>query len=333
MEKLLIEFLENLELGQVVSFRNMSVVPLFFRNSDGPQYITMKDALENGTLIISEKSTSGTVPELIAVNKGNAPVLLLDGEEVKGAKQNRILNTTVLLKEDSETVIPVSCTEQGRWNYTTQNFGDSEMVTAHKIRVNKNISVRQSLDMGGNYRADQGRVWNDIREYSLAANVASPTGAMRDVFEQKSADINDYLKSFAISPGQKGIFVFLKGEIIGFDFISLASAYEKLHLKLLKSYAMDAILQKESDKKYEAEPTKAKDMLDVLKVSAEKIFDSVGYGRDHRLKGNGVIGSCLEYKDTVIHMACFKVEEAGGTNLDEIGNIAGYRSRRNSRSQ
>ncbi|OQA22103.1 MAG: hypothetical protein BWY60_00352 [Actinobacteria bacterium ADurb.Bin346] len=317
MEKLLIEFFENLELGQIGSFRNMSVVPLFFRNGDGPKYITMKDALENGTLIISEKNASGTVPELIAVNKGSLPVLLLDGEEVKGAKQNRMLNTTILLKEDSETVIPVSCTEQGRWSYTTQNFMDSDVVIAHKIRANKNISVHRSLDMGEKYMADQGKVWNDIIEYSHAADVASPTGAMRDVFEQKSADINDYLKSFAVNPDQKGIFVFIKGEIIGFDFISLASAYEKLHLKLLKSYAMDAILQKESDKKHEADPGKAKDMFEALKTGAEKVFDSIGYGRDH--------------KNTVIHMACFRVEEAGGINFDEIGNIAGYRSRRNNR--
>jgi len=208
---------------------------------------------------------------------------------------------------------------------------DSDVVIAHKIRANKNISVHHSLDMGEKYMADQGKVWNDIIEYSHAADVASPTGAMRDVFEQKSADINDYLKSFAVNPDQKGIFVFLKGEIIGFDFISLASAYEKLHLKLLKSYAMDAILQKESDKKHEADPGKAKDMFEALKTGAEKVFDSIGYGRDHRLKGSGVIGSCLEHKNTVIHMACFRVEEAGGINFDEIGNIAGYRSRRNNR--
>ena len=76
------------------------------------------------------------------------PVLILDGEEIAGAKQNRVLNTTVLLKEESETIIPVSCTEQGRWHYTSDKFSDSGVVTAHKVRLYKNLSVSQSLESG-----------------------------------------------------------------------------------------------------------------------------------------------------------------------------------------
>ena len=34
------------------------------------------------------------MPELRVVNKGDARILVLDGEELRGAKQNRVLNTT-----------------------------------------------------------------------------------------------------------------------------------------------------------------------------------------------------------------------------------------------
>jgi hypothetical protein len=36
-------------------------------------------------------------------------VLILDGEELVGTKQNRIVNTTILVAAGCEIVIPVSC--------------------------------------------------------------------------------------------------------------------------------------------------------------------------------------------------------------------------------
>ena len=45
---------------------------------------------------------------------GDLPLLLPDGEQLVGAKQNRILNMTVLVAAQSEVTIPVSCVEQVR---------------------------------------------------------------------------------------------------------------------------------------------------------------------------------------------------------------------------
>jgi hypothetical protein len=46
-------------------------------------------------------SEGGSVPNLRVINKTPHHVLLFDGEELKGAKQNRILNTTILIAEDT----------------------------------------------------------------------------------------------------------------------------------------------------------------------------------------------------------------------------------------
>src|SRR4030042_597920 len=105
-------------------FNNMGVFPLFTSINDSPKYLTLKEALEKNLLTITEVSQGGSVPELKVLNRGGIPVLLLDGEELAGAKQNRVLNTTILLKEDSETVIPVSCSAQRRWPYASTPFQD-----------------------------------------------------------------------------------------------------------------------------------------------------------------------------------------------------------------
>ena len=133
MEKIIGDYLSSIELGDVQQHKNMAVFPLFTSLNHGPEYLTLKEALALGVLVITEISEGGSVPNLKAINKGDLPILLLDGEELAGAKQNRVLNTTILLKEHSETVIPVSCTEQGRWSYRSAEFADSDVIMAQKL--------------------------------------------------------------------------------------------------------------------------------------------------------------------------------------------------------
>jgi hypothetical protein len=75
---------------------------------------------------VTEVSAIGGVPELKLINDADRPVLLLDGEELVGAKQNRILNVTVLAGAHSTIVIPVSCVEAGRWHHLSAEFAPSD---------------------------------------------------------------------------------------------------------------------------------------------------------------------------------------------------------------
>jgi hypothetical protein len=109
-------FVEGTSFGSTQQHDGVTCVPLLHVNGTGLSYVTLSEALTLGTLTVSEVSTQASVPDLLAVNKGDLPVLILDGEELAGAKQNRTLNTSVLLSAHSETIIPVSCTEQGRWS-------------------------------------------------------------------------------------------------------------------------------------------------------------------------------------------------------------------------
>lgn len=71
---------------------------------------------------VTEVSEAGSVPFLQVANGADRPLLLVDGEELIGAKQNRILNTTVLVAAHAEVTIPVSCVERGRWGYRGREF-------------------------------------------------------------------------------------------------------------------------------------------------------------------------------------------------------------------
>ena len=98
----------GLEFGAPVVHRQMAMFPLLNRKSDAGSrtYLTLDEALESATARVSEVSDGGSVPELLFKNLGDRPVLLVEGEELVGAKQNRTLNISILAPPGRETRIP-----------------------------------------------------------------------------------------------------------------------------------------------------------------------------------------------------------------------------------
>lgn len=85
--------------GTAISHRNLTLVPLKMEKHQArfQSYLLASEAIDVGVLTVTEVDESGTVPELLAINDADQPILLIDGEELQGAKQNRILNTSVLM--------------------------------------------------------------------------------------------------------------------------------------------------------------------------------------------------------------------------------------------
>lgn len=326
MDKEIKKYLTSFEFGELQHFKNMGVIPLMSDLNHDPEYLTLKEALDKQVLIISEVSHEGSVPELKVANKAEIAVLLLDGEELSGAKQNRVLNSTILLKEKSETIIPVSCTEQRRWEYTSRDLSDSGTVMIPKLRVMKARSVSDTLADSQQFRSDQGTVWTGIEEMSEEAEAPSQTGAMRDVFQAKKSDLDAYLEAVNCVPHQRGLFALIDEEIVGFDFVSLESAFSKLHQKLVKSYAMEALLRKKPNTK-EPKIKKAKEFMKEAMKCDDKKYRSVGKGWDHRFEGKEIVGSALKLRNKVIHMAFFRITES-----EKAGKIAGLKRRRGFRT-
>ena len=94
MDAILINFISKIELGELKQFENLGIIPLFTSIDHSPKYLTLKEAIDMRFLSITEVGHGGSVPELKVRNGADIPVLLFDGEEITGGKQNRILNTT-----------------------------------------------------------------------------------------------------------------------------------------------------------------------------------------------------------------------------------------------
>jgi len=307
MSELMQKMRSELRLGDRQSCEGMSVFPVYLCNPRDLEYLSMKQAMNLRSIQITEISDGGHVPNLKVINTGDKPVLLLDGEEISGAKQNRILNASILLKEKSETIIPVSCSERGRWSYTKNHFDESGFMMTANMRTSKMESVALSLKTGNQYRSDQGRVWADIEELSHRAGVSSPTDAMKDVYETMNSRLNKYMKEFVLTEKQSGILVCFGSAVIGMDAISNTDVWKDTHIKLIRSYVLEYITSDNKELQSGSEQIEA--FWDKLADCKEHSFKSVGYGDDIRLECPEIIGSALVWQDVCIHLEAYTRKE------------------------
>lgn len=323
METIVSEWVRGLRLESPQQHGNLVCFPVCTESPARLLYESMAEALGQGQLLVSEVSEAGSVPTLRAANKGDQPVLLLDGEELAGAKQNRVLNTSILLAAHSEMVIPVSCTEQGRWARQSAYFADSDNALFPSLRARKVRSVSESLAEGAEFRSDQSEVWAGIGRMMGRSRTTSSSSALRDIRLAHSANLDEFVAACPLLPGQVGILVALEGAPVGLDVVSLPGVWAALHAKLVRSYATE-LLGTENGDVHKPDLARAQSFLAKAQACRESRFESPGLGHDYRYAGAEVVGSALVAEEEVIHTAFFATEPTE----HEAGHIAGVARRR-----
>ncbi len=297
------EFFEKLTVGSPTTFGGLAVMPLLNLAAADPDWLTLDEAVSGKTLTVTEVSEGGSVPTLRVVNRGDRAVLLLDSEELVGAKQNRILNTSVLVAAGQTVDIPVSCVEQGRWAYRSRQFAAGKRSLYASVRRKKAARVHESLRSEGAALSDQGQIWADLAAAEQAFGAASPTGAMADIFETRARDLEGYDRALTTDPGQVGAIVYGGGEWWGLELLAGPRLFRKAWSRLLPGYAMDALLAGAA-----AEPreTPAARLEAILRAPVE-IFPAVGLGQDDRFRTEDLVGSALVVESRLAHLMAFPV--------------------------
>ena len=136
--------------------------PLLSPDALEPYYLTLEEAIDGRCLEITEVDESGSVNDLSLKVTGKKPVLLIEGEELKGAKQNRLINASFLIAGGTRTKIPVSCVEEGRWSYDSPQFSSGRKMMHASLRRDAQCAVKSSLERGSGHRSDQGRIWTTL---------------------------------------------------------------------------------------------------------------------------------------------------------------------------
>jgi len=302
----------GVKIGAPATFKNMTVFPLMGSQANAADYLTLDEALAQKLAAITEVSEGGSVPELKFVNSGDKKVFLLDGEELVGAKQNRVLNLSLMVPVGKTLVVPVSCVERGRWHHRSREFASSPRAHYAEGRARKMAQVSESMKASGRRTSDQGEVWNDINDKFSRFGSSSHTAAMSDIYEQQSVSLEDYVHSFAPAEIQVGAVFAIEGKVVGLELFDSPETLRKLFPKLLRSYGLDALDRARSDSaatRAHPVPTKAKAAAFLRKVTNAKDeeFPALGEGQDLRLTGPGLTGAALAVDGRVVHLSAFSL--------------------------
>jgi hypothetical protein len=296
---------EGVATGETVTHRKLAMVRLMGEDRPGPAYVLLNDAMSAGLASVREVSEGGSVPDLLLENRADKPLLALDGQELVGARQNRVLNLSLLLRASSKTVVPVSCVEQGRWSYSSREFRPSQNMVFASAKMSKGRHVTENLRESGSRHSDQGDVWDHVQMKLSKMGSSSATMAMDEVFRDFDTDLDAFGKALEPVAGQRGALFLVDGALAGLELFDRASTLAAMHGTLTRSYAMDA-LERERDA---PEGSFRKDdpdaFLSLLRGTTAEAWPSVGLGEDWRFSGDQLQLAALVVDGLVLHASAF----------------------------
>jgi hypothetical protein len=301
--------LAALRLGDPARVGSLSVFPLLGPDDPLPEYLTLDEALERDAIRVTEVSAGGIVPELKVANRGALPVLLLDGELLVGAKQNRILNLSILVPAGSELTIPVSCVEAGRWSWRGERFHAAASAAPAMLRSVKAGQVSDSLAGRGERRSQQGRVWGCVEDVMRDLNIMSPTSDLQGAFEASEERLRGLERELPCHAGQRGALFGVGARVAGLDLFDRSSTFAKYQPKLARSYGLETLTRRSGGEAPLPQSAAAR-FLDALGSAAASEYPAIGLGADLRLAAPGLVGAALVCDARVAHLCAF--ERPGG---------------------
>jgi hypothetical protein len=249
---------------------------------------------------VEEVSEGGSVPNLLVTNEDDSRVLFLEGEELRGAKQNRVLNTSVLIAAHSKTPIPVSCVEQGRWRYRSRQFVSSGSHSSSKLRHFLKASVSDSLKAERGHGSDQGAVWREVSRQMSSLGTSSDTAAMADTYNSYQARLAEFRQRLGYVEGASGVAVAIGKKIVALDLFDKPATCGKVWDRLLTGVVMDAL---EADRSAPlAERADVEAWLARLRSAAWDPAPAVGEGQEFRSEPDPEThASALVFDNSVLH--------------------------------
>ena len=297
--------LSALRFADPVPMGAWDVIPIL-GPATGPELVPLVRALQSGCAELTEISESGSVPEILLRNHGEVPVIALDGECLQGAKQNRILNITIVANPKGRTMVPVSCVEAGRWRHRSRSFSSYETTMPTTLRRAKARRVSDSLSSGTGFRANQAAVWKEVDSYLEDTAVFSRSSDLTTALHASRSEIDATVARVPVLDNQVGCLLRHRGPpgvgnsaaLVGFELVGRPELWAEVQATVLRGYASDFGTHRGTL----ANPP---ELIRALSNAVASTHESPGLGSVLRLESQSVTGAAVVIEGAVVHLSAY----------------------------
>ncbi len=278
-------------LAEPVYLRNLMITPVCGPGGNGPTMMTIEDALAAGQATIAECE----VPDINTVvvnNLADRSLLMLDGEEVTGSLQNRIVASSQLIEAGRPAEVPVLCVEEQRW----------EGLGGFRTGVCSYPALRSILaDRQPSSRETQQAIWREVQRKLTVTRTSSATSSMHDIYEGLDDELDRYLEGFkSLDHDTLGFVASAGNRLLGADIFLSHGWYGSFERKILRAYALDALEQRvpgQNEDRSASFLTQVQEALAGVRIR--------GRNRHLRLRTPRIAGQALIGREGILHVSAF----------------------------
>ena len=297
--------LSRLQIAPSQHFRNLTFFPLIqpINNFPSRDYILLEDGIAHRLVHVTEVHAAGSVPELAITNDALIPVLLIDGEELLGSKQNRVLNLSILVPAKHKCIIPVSCVEAGRWRVTSPEFRTADHFLYAGARSQRVSQVTQAMRTNGSHLSNQEAIWEELARKAERLDATSDTRAVAAIYSRHAHSLEEFTRAFQSHHQQVGAAFAISGSIVGLDLFDHPDTLHRFFPKLLRSFALDALDTPAKDTPPSTDALPA--FFSALANAQSFSENAIGLGKDLRFTSPVISGAGLYANDRYVHLCAF----------------------------
>jgi hypothetical protein len=300
----------DVKIVSVENHNNLSVVQFASSFIDTFDYISLSEAMSDKLIEINEIDEIGNVNKVRVMNHSTKHVFIMDGDMLIGAKQNRVVNSSILVPPINKIFIDVSCVEQGRWNKTSSHFDSIDFSIPSGMRSKKSKSVYESLKKDKGHISDQHLVWDSVKEELESFNVESDTLSLPQILKEKGKEFKNEADKFTHDTRANGLGFFHYNKFLGLDLFNSSKIYTEYFEKLIKGAIWEIGSKTEKGEATTEAEVKYRmlELLDNIEKYDKEEFPGMGVGTEKRFQNEEVTGFELTFEEKTIHLTALKNE-------------------------